>query len=317
MIIILFSLLILALIIVVPTNAYAQANSGNTELYQTIAAIHDTTVIKNDLTGIKDSLFNKSGNVYTLSGLLSVRQWLPAWLLVGLTATQLNTAYGYTPYNGTSNPNGYISSVPAQSFASLTGKPTTLAGYSISDAYPLSGNPSAFLTSASITGKTNNSDTAAMLATYLRKIDTASLSNRINTKFATPAGTTAQYLRGDGTLATYAGASGATGSYGIVTTSNGLVSSGKRMELYSGTTNGSGIYTVTFGTSYSVAPNVQASLSNQTATNQYLRISSITTTGFTINAYAFNTNTLLGIVSLVSTTSALASVSIDVIVIEK
>lgn len=55
------------------------------------------------------------------------------------------SALGYTPYNST-NPNGYISSVPAQSFASLTGKPTTLSGYGITDAYPLSGNPSNFLT---------------------------------------------------------------------------------------------------------------------------------------------------------------------------
>jgi len=38
-----------------------------------------------------------------------------------------------------------ITFVPAQSFASLTGKPTTLSGYGITDAYPLSGNPSNFV----------------------------------------------------------------------------------------------------------------------------------------------------------------------------
>jgi len=58
------------------------------------------------------------------------------------------TKLGYTPYNST-NPAGYISSVPAQSFSSLTGKPTSLSGYGITDAYPLSGNPSSFLTSIS------------------------------------------------------------------------------------------------------------------------------------------------------------------------
>lgn len=51
-------------------------------------------------------------------------------------------------YNS-SNPSGYISAVPAQTFASLTGKPTTLSGYGITDAYPLSGNPSLFLISIS------------------------------------------------------------------------------------------------------------------------------------------------------------------------
>lgn len=40
-----------------------------------------------------------------------------------------------------------ISYVP--SFVSLTGKPTTLFGYGITDAYPLTGNPSNFLTSIS------------------------------------------------------------------------------------------------------------------------------------------------------------------------
>jgi hypothetical protein len=111
--------------------------------------------------------------------------------------------------------------------------------------------------------------------------------------------------------------SGASGTYGLTSVSNGLVTSGKRQELYSGTTNGSGVYTVTFGTAFSVAPNIQASIPAQSATNQYLRISSVSTTGFTVNAYSFNTNTLLGIVSIISTTSPLTSLPVDVIVTEK
>lgn len=57
------------------------------------------------------------------------------------------------------NSRGFITSVPAQSFSSLTGKPTTLSGYGIVDAYPLSGNPSGFISSvpaqsfSSLTGK--------------------------------------------------------------------------------------------------------------------------------------------------------------------
>jgi len=97
-----------------------------------------------------NTLTNKSGNI---------SQWTnDVGYLTSISSGQVTTALGYTPYNAT-NPNGYISSVPAQSFASLTGKPTTLLGYGISDAYPLSGNPSGFLTSvpaqtfASVTGK--------------------------------------------------------------------------------------------------------------------------------------------------------------------
>jgi hypothetical protein len=104
----------------------------------------------------------KSTGVVNIAGLNSVG-FLQSNLSGDLTTAALTnsnivTALGFTPYNAT-NPNGYISSVPAQTFASLTGKPTTLSGYGITDAYPLSGNPSNFLTSvpaqsfASLTGK--------------------------------------------------------------------------------------------------------------------------------------------------------------------
>jgi len=63
------------------------------------------------------------------------------------TNAQIISAIGYTPYNGTSNPLGFLTSVPAQSFTSLTGRPTTLSGYGIVDAYPLSTNPANYLTS--------------------------------------------------------------------------------------------------------------------------------------------------------------------------
>jgi hypothetical protein len=42
-----------------------------------------------------------------------------------------NTAYSW----GNHSTQGYLTSVPAQSFASLTGKPTTLSGYGITDGY--------------------------------------------------------------------------------------------------------------------------------------------------------------------------------------
>ena len=65
-----------------------------------------------------------------------------------------NTAFGWGDHAGLYRPIGYV-----PTFASITSKPTTLSGYGITDAYPLSGNPSGFLTSvpaqswASITGK--------------------------------------------------------------------------------------------------------------------------------------------------------------------
>lgn len=82
------------------------------------------------------------------SGSYSNPSWLTAlaWSKVTGRPTTL-AGYGITDaYPLSGNPSGFLTSVPAQSFTSLTGKPTTLSGYGITDAYPLSGNPSNFLT---------------------------------------------------------------------------------------------------------------------------------------------------------------------------
>lgn len=57
---------------------------------------------------------------------------------------------GYTPTLGVSGNSIYIVSgnsvsIPAQPFSSITSKPTTLLGYGIIDSYPLTGNPSGFI----------------------------------------------------------------------------------------------------------------------------------------------------------------------------
>lgn len=95
------------------------------------------------------------------------------------------------------------------------------------------------------------------------------------------------------------------------------ISKSKRQETYSGTTSGSGTYSVTFSAAYSVAPNIQMSITNQSVTNQYARVSSISTTGFTINVYSYSTNSLLGIISLISSTTNINGASVDVLITEK
>lgn len=115
----------------------------------------------NDLTG-KPTLFSGAyadltGKPSLFSGVYADLTGKPA-LFSGAYA-DLTGKPDLNIYYLASNPSGYISSVPAQSFASLTGKPTTLSGYGITDAYPLSGNPSGFLSSvpaqsfSSLTGK--------------------------------------------------------------------------------------------------------------------------------------------------------------------
>lgn len=105
---------------------------------------------------------------------------------------------------------------------------------------------------------------------------------------------------------------GTAASYGGLTTdAQGRVTAAKRQETYSGTTNGSGVYTVTFGTAYSVAPNIQANIINPTDT-QSLRITAVSTTGFTV--LARNRTDTLG---LLPSYANLASATVDVLVTEK
>lgn len=100
------------------------------------------------------------------------------------------------------------------------------------------------------------------------------------------------------------------------------VAATKRQETYSGTTDASGNYTVTFSTAYSVAPNIQCQVIAGT-TETFLRVTSITATGFTINVYTRGivsslpvigvlTNTLLG-----ATTTPLSAANVDVLITEK
>ena len=81
------------------------------------------TTLVGDLTG---SVFADDSTLLVdgVSGLI------PSSVISGTEATNWNTAYGW----GDHSVAGYLTSVPAQTFTSLTGKPTTLAGYSITDA---------------------------------------------------------------------------------------------------------------------------------------------------------------------------------------
>lgn len=96
-----------------------------------------------------------------------------------------------------------------------------------------------------------------------------------------------------------------------ITISGNVISRTKRQETYSGTTNASGIYTVTFSTPYSVAPNIQAGLING-ADNQNLRVTSITANGFTVLA-----RNRVDVVGLLPTWTNVSGIGVDVLITEK
>lgn len=94
----------------------------------------------------------------------------------------------------------------------------------------------------------------------------------------------------------------------------------KRQELYSGITNASGIYAVTFTESYSIAPNIQVTAKGLTSL-QFINDVQVTTTGFSVHAYSRSVVSSLPIIGGVDLLSGsitnLLGLNIDVIVTEK
>lgn len=87
----------------------------------------------------------------------------------------------------------------------------------------------------------------------------------------------------------------------------------KRVESYSGVTNASGVYTVTFPTAFSVAPNIQANPIGG-STEIFLKIVSVSTTGFTINVFQ-RANVLS--LALSTATTPVSGANVDVLITEK
>jgi hypothetical protein len=143
----------------------------------------------------------------------------------------------------------------AQSFSQISGKPTTLAGYGITDGATLT---------------------------------------QLATKFTNPAGTIAQYIRGDGSLSTLPAA--------------------KRIETYTGTTDANGLITVTYATAYPVTPNVQPG-PPPSSDMSWVLVSS-TTTGFSIRLVQRATLTVLSLQVLAGTVTNVTGSPARVLVVE-
>ncbi len=87
----------------------------------------------------------------------------------------------------------------------------------------------------------------------------------------------------------------------------------KRIETYTGTTDGSGNYTVTYGTAYPITPDVQPQLQSGTP-SQVVRITASSATAFTVNVTNRASVTILGIDVLLATTTPVSGASVGVLV---
>ena len=85
----------------------------------------------------------------------------------------------------------------------------------------------------------------------------------------------------------------------------------KRQEKYSGTTVAAGTYSVNFATPYPITPDIQASWIGA-ADNQNLRITAVSTTGFTVLA-----RNRVDVIGLLPTWNNVSGASINVIITER
>jgi len=93
-----------------------------------------------------NTLTNKSGNISQWTNDSVYLTSVPAQSFSSLTGKPTTiSGYGITDFNSLGDSRWSLLG-HTHSFSSLTSKPTTLSGYAITDAYPLTGNPSSFLT---------------------------------------------------------------------------------------------------------------------------------------------------------------------------
>lgn len=182
-----------------------------------------------------------------------------------------------------------------------------------------------------------NSSLTATLGGYAT---TTALTSGLSGKFNVPTGNTTQYIRGDGSLATFptiptvnypvTSVNSKTGAVVLSTSDltegtnlyytntrvqSYLTSQGfRKVETFLGTTNASGDLVITFANTYSTAPDVQAQIFPSTTANQIIRVTSVTTTGCTIRVEQRNAVTLLAVEVLLAAVVPVngASVSVQV-----
>lgn len=306
------------LLILITASAMGQTGTGWARIYGDSVTVMGTKFqIRNLPTGaLTDSLLGHRANSNVTRIAISSLPFVPLSSLVNYSTTSVaNTLY----YPLSANPASYLTSVPAQSFSSLTGKPTTLSGYGITDAYPLSSNPAGYLTSVTYPVSSVFGRTGAIVATNgdYNTSQVTEMTNlyyttaRFNTAFASKS--TTDLIEGTNQYFTTARARSSISATGNISynSTTGIITATKRQETYTGTTAGSGTYTVTYGTAYSVEPNVIISQRGGTPTNT-LVLSSSSTTGFTVTA-----NNRVEVLGLLPTYPTLNGAVVNIIVTEK
>lgn len=202
-------------------------------------------------------------------------------------------------------------------YASLTGKPTSFIPsahtHAISDITGLQASLDSKAATASLSGYVTSSALTTSLSGYAT---TTALTSGLSAKFNTPTGSTNQYVRGDGTLATFpaiptvpTNVSAFTNDSGYLT--NAVLTGYRKVETFLGTSDANGNITITFANTYSTPPDVQPQIIGGTF-NQSVRVVSVSTTGCVVQAAQRNVVTLLSVEVLLGATVNLVGASVTV-----
>lgn len=213
---------------------------------------------------------------------------VPVMLTLGAGLALNGSVLSATPaWNSVTGKPTFAAVATSGAYADLSGRPALFSGaYSA-----LTGVPSTFAPAAHTQAWSTITATPTTLAGY--GITDGATASALAAKFNTPAGTTAQYVRGDGSLATLPVA--------------------KRIETYAGATDANGLYTVTYSTAFPAVPNVQPQ--PPTAPNQVWVVVSSTVNGFSLRLTQRASVTLLSIEVLLAATTNVAAAPAQVLVV--
>lgn len=160
--------------------------------------------------------------------------------------------------------------------------------------------------------------TSSLSTTLGGYASTTALATGLADKFNAPTGSTTQYIRGNGTLATFpsipvvpTNVSSFTNDSGYLTATSVATLGLRRVETFLGTSDASGNITITFANTYATPPDIQPQIIGGTF-NQSVRVVSVSTTGCVVQAAQRNVVTLLGLEVLLGATVALAGASVSI-----
>lgn len=210
----------------------------------------------------------------------------------------------------TNSPGFITSSSSSLTWPNISGKPATFTPsahtHSISEvdglSLALADKADTSTVNAGLALKANASDVSAGLALKVDKVAGKGLSSEDYT--------TAEKTKLSGLSAQVQSDWNASSGLGVIL--NKPTISTKRRETYTVTTNSSGLGTVTFGTAFAVAPSISAEPTSFTSDNQFCRVTSITTTGFTVTC-----RLRTDVIGLLPSFSNISGATVEVLITEK